>query len=282
MRKLSHNKKRNLGLVYEFLTREVTRSAVSGDRTSGAKALAIVAKHLSEGTELYPELSLHRQVMATRGVSERLARRIVDELKAAGIRAASRRSLREQAKSELIHEINRSLGADLFDRFRISDYTAHASVSILMARGAGGPLDEGVELARVEDHLIEFLTSAGQQAPRYDADASLYAYRTAVGLFEQELGRELLPEQADLLREFIRTSLGGNPAPFERTFERQRTALREVLRARRADDVFVKDADMAKRLDEAIKDLESLTAAPDDESVERLMLYHTLQREIES
>ena len=39
---------------------------------------------------------------------------------------------------------------------------------------------------------------------------------------------------------------------------------------------------MAKRLDEAIKDLESLTAAPDDESVERLMLYHTLQREIES
>jgi hypothetical protein len=31
MRKLSHNKKRNVGLVYEFLTREVAASAVAKD-----------------------------------------------------------------------------------------------------------------------------------------------------------------------------------------------------------------------------------------------------------
>lgn len=282
MRKLKHNKRRNLGLVYEFLTREVAAAAVARDRTRGAAALTIIARHLSEGTELHPELSLHRQVMATRGVSERLAKRIVDELKAAGIRSASRRTIREQAKSELIHEINRTLGQDLFDRYRIADYKAHASIAILMGRGAGGAIDEGVELARFEDHLVEFLTSSAQTGPRYDADASLYAYRTAVGLFEQELGRELMPVQAELLREFIRTTLGGNPAPFERTFERQRTSLREVLRARRADEVFTKDKEMAQRLDEAIADLERLDAAPNDESVERLMLYHNLQREIES
>lgn len=281
MPKLPHNKKRNIGLVYEFLSREVAAAAVAKDNGRGARALAVVSKHLSEGSELFPELSLHRQVMGSRGVSERLARRIVDELKAAGIRGSASRSIIESAKSALIHDMNRSIGRDIFDRFRVPDYTAHASIGILMARGLGGRLDEGVEVARVEDHLIGFLTSEKPQM-HYDRDASLYAYRTAVGLFEQQFGHELLPAQAELLREYVRVSLGGNPAPFERTFERQRTELREVLRARRADEVFKADPDMSKRLDEAIGELSGLTPRADDEPVERLMLFHNLKREIES
>lgn len=282
MRKLSHNKKRNLGLVYEFLSREVTEAVVGKDKMRAAEALNIMSEHLSEGRPLYPELSLHRQVVATRGVSERLARRIVDELKAAGIRASATRQIVENAKAALIHEMNRALGRDVFDRYRIPDYTAHASVNILMTRGIGGRLDEGVELARVEDHLIEFLTGAPIEGPRYDRDASLYAYRTAIGLFESEYGRELTAPQSELLREYVRVSLGGNQAPFERVFERQRTSIREVLRARRADEVFRNDADMQKRLGEAIEELEMLPAEPTDESVEQLMTFHNLQREIES
>lgn len=282
MRKLSHNKKRNMGLVYEFLTREVTEAAVARDSVRGAAALAIVSSHLAEGRPLYPELSLHRQAVGTRGVSADLARRIVDELKAAGIRSHSRRHLIERAKSELIHEMNRTLGRDVFDRYRIPDYTAHASIGILLSRGLSGQLDEGVELARLEEHLVSYMTGGPAAGPRYDREATLYAYRTALGLFEREIGRELSAPQSELLAEYVRASLGGNPAPFERVFERQRRSLREVLRARRSDEVFSIDADMAVRLDEAIAGLDSLSARPDDESVERMMLYHNLQRDIES
>ena len=207
---------------------------------------------------------------------------IVDELKAAGIRNHSRRDILERAKSELVHEMNRSLGRDVFDRFRIPDYTVHASIGILMTRGISGALDEGVDAARIEEHLVSYLTTESAVAVRYDRDATLYAYRTATGLFEREFGRELSVPQSELLHEYVRVSLGGNPAPFERTFERQRVALRTALRARRADEVFSTDAEMAGRLDEAIAVLESLPARPDDESVERMMLYHNLQREIES
>ena len=281
MPKLNHNKKRNVGLVYEFLSREIASAAVHRDKGRGARALSVISNHLSEGSVLYQGLSLHRQVMSSRGVSERLARRIVDELKSAGIRGSSARSVIESAKSELIHEMNRVVGRDIFDRFRIPDYTAHASVGILMNRGLDGRLDEGIELARVEDHLIGFLTTA-QEAQRYDRDASLYAYRTAVGLFEQQFGRELLAPQAELLQEYVKVSLGGNPAPFQRMFERQRVDLRDVLKARRVDEVFRSDPDMSKRLDEAIGDLSSLPATADDDVIERLMLYHNLRMEIES
>lgn len=281
MQKLRHNKKRNLGLVYEFLTREVSSALVAGDRGRAALAMEIIAKHLSAGSELHEELSLHRQVMESRGVSDRLARRIIDELKAAGIKFASQSRRRDTAKSTMIHEMNRKLGNEIFDRFRISDYTAHASVNILMSRGVDSRLDESVDAAKVEEHLVEFLTTKPVGPVRFDREASLYAYKTAVGLFEQEYGRELSGPQAALLKEYIRVSLGGNPAPFIRTFEKQRGELREALRFRRSDEVFKSDQEMTARLDEAIAGLESLDSSL-EESVERLMLYHNLRKEIES
>lgn len=281
MARLKHSKKRNVGLVYEFLIREVSNATVAGDHSRAARALQIIEGHLTEGTLLHEELSLHRQVIESRGVSERLARRIIDELKAAGLRFSTKAVLRERAKSDLIHEMNRVLGRDIFDRYRIPDYTAHASVNILLSRGLGSRIDEGVEMARVEEHLMAFLGTVAT-APQYDPDATVYAYKNAVGLFETEFGKELTGEQSSLLREYIRVSLGGNPEPFRRAFERQRRDLREVLRARKADEVFTSDPQMAQRLDEALLDLEGLTVSATDESVERLMLYHNLRREIES
>lgn len=280
-RNLKHNKRRNVGLVYEFLTREVSSALVAGDRTRAAKAVEVIARHLSAGSALYEELSLHRQVMETRGVSERLAKKIIDELKAAGIKFAGNAARREAAKSALIHEMNKKFGQDIFDRYRIGDYTAHASINIIMSRGVGSRVDESIDAAKVEEHLTEFLTTKPSEASKFDRDASLYAYKTAVGLFEQEYGKELSDQQTALLREYVRVSLGGNPAPFHRTFEKQRNELREVLKHRRTDEVFKTDAEMMARLDEAIACIDSLDSK-NEESVERLMLYHNLRKEIES
>lgn len=281
MQKLRHNKKRNIGLVYEFLTRTVSEALVAEDRKRAARALEIISKHLSVGSPLYEELSLHRQVMESRGISERLAKRLVDELKAAGIRFAGNSARRDAAKSALIHEMNRAFGQEIFDRYRIEDYTAHASVNILMSRGIDSRIDESVDVARVEEHLVEFLMTPAAGPVKFDRDASLYAYKTAVGLFEQEFGKELTEGQSALLKEYVRVSLGGNPAPFKRTFEKQRNELREVLKFRRNDQVFKDDQEMSARLDEAIAGLDSLDSSV-EESVERLMLYHNLRKEIES
>lgn len=280
-KKISHNKKRNVGLVYEFLTREVSSALVAGDRTRAAKAMEVISRHLSPGTPLFEELSLHRQVMEARGCTERLAKRVIDELKAAGIRFSAGTARREAAKSAMIHEINKKFGKELFDRYRIAEYTAHASINILMSRGIDGRLEEAVDAARVEEHLTEFLTTPAVGPAKFDREASLYAYKTAVGLFEQEFGKELTAPQSALLKEYVRVSLGGNPAPFQRTFEKQKNELREVLRFRRNDEVFKTDTDMAARLDEAIAGLDGLDPSK-EESVEQLMLYHNLRKELDT
>lgn len=282
MVKLRHNKRRNCGLVYEFLTRELSSAVVASNASRGADILGIISKYLGEGSILHEELGLHRQIMESRGVSERLARRIVDDMRAAGIRLSARGMIRDRAKTDMIHEINRSLGSELFDRHRIPDYTAHASVGIILSQGLGSRLDESVEVSKVQEHLMAFLMSKPSASVAYDPDATLYAYNAATKLFENEIGTELDERQSDLLREYVKVSLGGNPAPFERTFEKHRKALTEDLKFKRHDDVFKEDKSMGARLDEAIKELGSLKASVDDESVERLMLFHQLRREIES
>lgn len=281
MSRLNHNKRRNVGLVYEFLTYEVAQATIDKSSTAtvrAAEALDIIAGHLGPGSALEEELSLHRNVMEARGSSPALARRIVDELRAAGIRLAGSSSRRDSAKTAMIHEINRRIGPSVFDN-RVPDYTAHASVGIMLSRGLGR-LDEGVDLARVEEHLVGFLSARPDLPRSVDPDATLHTYKTALRIFEEEYGANLTPDQAALLKEHVRVALGGPHEPLERLVKKQKALLRRELVGATFDESFKSDGKMMESLNEAILNLDSVP--PTEEGVEQLMLYHNLVREIES
>lgn len=278
MTPVRHNKIRNLGLCYEMLAREVAEASLADDTARAAAALSILERHLGRDAFLSEELAVHRNVIGARGCVPSVARAIVDQLKAAGIRLAAREGARQAAKSALIREMHRVFGRDAFDR-KIPDYKAHATVGMLLARGVGS-LSEGVEFARLEEALVSFLSSEPSAAPVYDRDANALAYRTAVEMYSEEFGRQLDDEQGKLLSEYVRLSLGGHRGPFERCFARQRASLLSELKFVRSDDVFRKDADMASKLDEAISALSSLSSDDHDAAVETLMGYHKLRSEI--
>jgi hypothetical protein len=279
--KLSHNKKRNVGLVYELLAREVAKAALDRSGTAAlraAEALEIITRHLGPKSVLSEELSIHRSVMEAKGSTGALARRIVDELRAAGIRLSGTSVQRESAKTTLIHEINRRLGQETFDN-RVADYTAHASVGIILGRGLGR-LDEGVEMARVEEHLVSFLGDKVGHGRALDPDASLHTYQTALRIFEEDYGATLSKDQADLLKEHVRVALGGPHEPLERMVQKQKKSLRSKLSMNLLDEAFKSDEKMTASLKEAIQKIDSVPSTED--GVEQLMLYHNLVREIES
>ena len=277
-----HNKRRNVGLVYELLVREVTAAAVGGDRLRGGRAVGLIDRHMGPRSVLGPELAAHRAAFSQRGCGPAAARRIVDELRAAGIRLSAKQAIGERAKTALIHETNRLLGRDLFDRHRIPDYKVHASIGMVLARGIGRRLEEGLDMVQYEEALVTWLASPVQESRALDRDATALAYGTAVNLFEDELGRELTAGQRDLLRERVRTDLGGSSEPFRRLMEKQRDDLRRRFESARMDQAFLADSEMGVRLDEAIRELRGPTPEPTDESLERLLLMHEVRREIES
>lgn len=274
---LKHKKKRNVGLVYELLTREIADAVIAEDTSRATRALEMVEKHLGRGP-LNEELAVHHSVVNARGASERLARSVVDQLKAASVRFSVDKAKRDRLKTQMIHDLNRSFGDRLFER-RIPDYQVHASIGIMIERGLG-LVTEGVDAARIEDAVVSYLTTTDETRSGYDPDANAFAYNKAVELYQEEYGREMSKSQLELMREYVRVDLGGPEQQFRRVAERQRAALIEQLSSARHDEVFRDDKDMAKSLNEGLDALKKLTFDDRDSAVESLMAYHQLAEEI--
>lgn len=125
-----HNKKRNVGIVYEQLVFTVSRATVENDKDTANKALKIIKSYFSPGTELYKEYRLFNALVQTHVGSEALASRILEETKMASSNYDIN-TLRKE-KSDLINEINRVFGKDKFYMTPIKNYKILATIHTLM------------------------------------------------------------------------------------------------------------------------------------------------------
>src|SRR6056297_1342856 len=84
MSRKSHNKKRNTGLLYEFLVRRISEALLEGDQKKSNIALKVIKKHFSkENSQLYKEFRLINSLMKTTVGSEHTAASIIKEAKRA-------------------------------------------------------------------------------------------------------------------------------------------------------------------------------------------------------
>lgn len=123
-----HHKRRNVGLMYEFIVCHIAAAVGSDDRKAADDAVAIVKRRFKQGTELHREWRLFNAVVNTTGVDETMANAIIREA-----RDACRRydmTKLESEKTQLIHEVNRKLGQAVYDR-PIERYKLLATVQTL-------------------------------------------------------------------------------------------------------------------------------------------------------
>ena len=127
----SHNKKRNVGIIYEQLINYISQTLVEGKKKETDTAIEIIRKNFRPGTELYKEFRLFNALVKTHVASESLATRILSEAKRAAQDHDSKK-LRSE-KSQLIREINNNLceGSNLYSR-RIENYTTYATIQTLL------------------------------------------------------------------------------------------------------------------------------------------------------
>ncbi len=55
---MKHNKKRNVGIIYELLLSNITKNLMEGKKSKAKIASKIIEKHFKKGTELYKEFRL--------------------------------------------------------------------------------------------------------------------------------------------------------------------------------------------------------------------------------
>jgi len=273
-----HNKKRNAGLLYEFLVKAISCGLVEGDERRAARSLKLMKRFFRPGTELHRELRLVSSLVRTTVSSEAIAAGIVREARDAA-RSHDVAAL-DREKSLLISLVNRTLGdADFFDR-PISEYRAYATVQTLLNGWRSGNADIGKQ-AQYEDQLVSWLVSEKAAPADVVVDAvplgdRRLLMRTMMRKLNERYAGSLTLEQKQLVRDYA-LSPGDGTGLKEKLCVLRDRLLQELDAFRARPDAGYVGA----KLDQVRKVLlDEQLERVDDDTLVRFMLYVKLSEEL--
>ena len=200
----AHNKKRNTGLLYEFLIRTISQALVDDDKRKSSRALKIIKAHFKPGTELYKEFRLINSIMKTTVSAESVASSILGEAKVAA-RSHDVDSL-DREKSLLIRSINHQLNDDHFYDQQISEYRTFATVQNLLNSWRLKPADLS-KMAEYEDQVVRWLvTPKTESNEQITTEGTAGSNRLLMKIMMKKLGEKyddtLTTEQKSLIKAY--------------------------------------------------------------------------------
>lgn len=276
-----HNKKRNTGLLYEFLVRTISKALVDGDEKRSSMALKLVKRHFKSGTELYKEYRLINSLVRTTVSSEHVAASILQEAKSAA-RAYDMRAL-DREKSILISTINKSLNDENFFDQPVNEYRMYATVQTLLNDWRSKDVDIGRQ-GRYEDQLVKWLVTEKTEVPDSNiVDDAPGASRLLMKVMMKKLNEKyagvLSDEQRNLLKAYAFSAANDNQDSItKKLFEVKGRLIAEIndFERKNPENEYVN-----KKLSEVKQQLEKEElSSVNDETVTRFMLYTKLSSEL--
>ena len=202
--KNSHNKKRNVGIVYELLLRHVSDRLVESKSDEAQIALNIIEKYFNESTELYKEFRLFNALAKSTVSSSSVAAAILTEAKSAARRCDVDRLNSE--KSKLIKEINYTIDDSKFYYRRVPDYTMYANIQTLLNEWRKGDLSNLTRVAIHESRIVECLLSEKDVEnieECVDPDVDRLVVKILTEKFNKKYHNRLNDEQKDIIRTYV-------------------------------------------------------------------------------
>ena len=201
----THNKKRNVGIIFEQLIKYVSAALINENKKDAQKALEIIRIHLKPGSELYKEFRLFNALIKTRVDRESIANRILEDAKGASKRF-DRTELRKQ-KSALIKEINHRLNDPAFYSQRVDDYRSYATIQTLLNDWRSSDSADLTRVANYENEVLSWLLSGhkdDQLSPiKHLDDINSLSVKIMTEKFNKKYGNTLNDEQQLLIREYV-------------------------------------------------------------------------------
>lgn len=127
----NHNKKRNIGIIYEQIINFVCKSLMENDNQNAEKAINIIKNHFKKNSQLYKEYKLFKALSETQNISETLATSIIKEAKKACNHMFENKKLEEE-KSFLIKDLNYSFGKGIIFEEKVKDFRRYATIQTLL------------------------------------------------------------------------------------------------------------------------------------------------------
>jgi DNA-binding ferritin-like protein (Dps family) len=271
-----HNKKRNVGIIYEQLLRRASAALVDNDTATASKCTSLIKKYYSPGTEIFKEFRLFQALMNTTIKSDSLGLRLIQEARR-GVHIFSPQQL-EIEKSCLIRDINKIVDDPDFFNQPIREYRMYATVQTLMNDWRR---EEEADLSRLVDYegkLLEWMRSEKSSEPNISElttrDVNSFTVKVMNEKFEKKWGDKLNEAQKSLIRDYIHGKVD------ESTLESiKKRALRGLNRLRESTDNQV----LMEKLDHVKGVVESTnTDKLDDDGIVKFMQITHLYQELEA
>ena len=275
----SHNKKRNVGIIYEQLLRTMAEALISDETEKYKTTLGIIRKHFQPGSQLYREFRLFNALVKTSVDKESLAVRILHEAKAAATNFDSDKLRKE--KAALIKDINYSLSDPQFYNKRIKEYREYATIQTLLNdwRSAGQPNIS--RIADYENKVCNMLLTEKKDEPLevfHDSDVSALTVRLMTEKFNKRYGRQLNDEQQTLIKEYVFSTQHGETKQFKGYLNELKASLSVELGlyANNCSNQILNEK--MNKVQEAVTSLDA--DAINDSTVSRFLLISQLKSEI--
>ncbi len=274
MTRRSHNKKRNVGIIYEQLILTVSKGIVKNNPKLAESAKQIIKNHFIPGTELYKEHKLFQALVKPHIDNDSLATSILGEAKKAARAHDSSRLERE--KSRLIRDINLTFGKKFYST-RIKEYKQFATVQTLMNdwRENSANIQRIVEYEQKVHKILTAKKSIKTLSEHKSPEADNLVVKIMTEKFNQKYGSKLTEQQSALIKNYVMSDKKIN---FESTLNSIReNCIRELNRY----SINCSSPIVKNKIDPVIVELKQLdTANLNDENFSKFMTLCHLQKEL--
>ena len=301
---VKHNKKKNIGLIFELLTSHFTSALLEANDSKNTETIKILKKHYGNPrSPIYKENKYYDAIITTKCNSEVNARKIVESISAHYNRDHEHKL--EKSRQLLIKQINENLGKDFWTQpIERDTYKAYASAYKVLkyANDNKLSLEETIDVTKSKSFLVEYLTSQGDReekarktlieimSPNNDNDDDVVQELLAVKyyqLFNKEYGNAINESQKKILNNFYFYLNSKNSSKFEQRLNEHRSELKIKLAKCRANRVaFINDEKLQEQLYASIdrydKDVlfEQLDETKYEDIVTKILMYEELVKEV--
>ena len=200
----THNKKRNVGVIYEVLIKYIAECMVEKNDSERKIASRIVRKYFSKGTEIFKEYRLFKSLTETTVSAPSVASSILFEAKRAS-RTFDQDKLKKE-KSNLIREVNYQLDSKTLYGIRVQNYRLYATIQTALNEWRKDVPDDLRKLADYEDKLTTWLVTEKSSAdPCFDEkkDVDSFVIRLMAEKFNDRYSSSLNEDQKRLLKKYV-------------------------------------------------------------------------------
>lgn len=211
---INHNKKRNVGIVYELLLRAVSAYLVEGDKTKAQVALDIISERFSKDTELFKEFRLFNALAKTKVSDSAISAVILTETKSA-IRRIDPLKL-DKEKSLLIRDINHKLNDSMFFHRRILNYRDLATIQTALNEWYLGDRSDLSKTILIETKLVEMMKCDSSESSLDQNETGAPVDSLVVKIMNEKFNKKyagtLTEDQRALIRDYVMMDSSGVPS----------------------------------------------------------------------